>query len=296
MDIVDKELNEIIHKILPGAIYEQCFKIEAQTFPFYSFCQADPQDRWSDQMTERLESPTRNHFIDLYNRRIVLDGLNKKLSEENGCYLDMGCSSGYMLEDVLGRFSKVKAVGADYFQAGLLQCHQRLPDVPLFQADLVHCQFPDNLFDAISCLNVLEHLEEDDRAIQQLYRIAKPGGVVAITVPTMPGLYDMHDEVYGHLRRYELHNLERKVVSAGFKILRSNYFGFLIYPAFYVVKRISKIRFDQLSPDEKKQRAFSAIRDSGRCHFLDWLCRIEQALGGKLDYPFGLRGYIIAEK
>ena len=129
-------MNEMIHKILPGAVYEKGFKTNGRELPFYSFCQTDPQDRWSDQMIEQLEAPTKNHFIDLYNRKIVLNALREPLSREASCYLDVGCSSGYMLQDVLGHFAGVEAIGADYFPAGLLQCHERLPEVPLFQMDL----------------------------------------------------------------------------------------------------------------------------------------------------------------
>lgn len=247
-------------------------------------------------MTEQLEAPTQNHFIDLYNRKIVLEGMSQPLAREHCGYLDVGCSSGYMLKDVLAHFPNVQAMGADYFPAGLFQCHQRLPDVPLFQMDLTCCQFPNDLFDAISCLNVLEHLQEDDLAIRQLYRIVKPGGIIVITVPTMPGLYDMHDEAYGHLRRYDLNDLKKKISAAGFKIVRANYFGVFLYPVFYAIKKMTKIRSRETDLEEKKRKAFVAIRATERCHFLEYLCELERMLGKQCAYPLGVRGYVIAEK
>ena len=289
-------MNEIISRIFPGTLYDQGFKINGKIYPFYSFCQPNSESGWSDRMAEQLAEPSKNHFIDRYNRKIALDGIGNKLVDENCCYLDMGCSSGYMLEDVLRSFPKVNAIGADYFSAGLLQCHQRLPDIPLLQMDLVNCQFSDNSFDVITCLNVLEHINNDELAIDQLYRITKPRGVIVLTVPTMPNLYDMHDEIYGHVRRYKLNDLEQKICSAGFKILKSNYFGVFIYPVFYVIKKINKLKFDKLKFDEKKRRVFDAVRNTKKCFFLENTCYLEQSIGKKINYPFGFRGYVIATK
>jgi SAM-dependent methyltransferase len=247
-------------------------------------------------MAESLEEATRNHFIDIYNRRIAIDGIKSQLIKKDCCYIDIGCSSGYMLESVMSAFAHVNIFGADYFSTGLMQCHRRLPNIPLFQIDIIKCNLEDNLFDAISCLNVLEHIEDDYLAIKQLYRIIKPGGVVVLTVPTMPNLYDMYDEVHYHIRRYKLNDLEQKVCSAGFKILKSNYFGVFMYPIFYLIKKINKIKFDKLNFDEKKQKVFNEIRNTERYHFFKDICFLEQALGKKISYPFGFRGYIVAAK
>ncbi len=292
-----EKMNKIINRILPSAIYEQGFKINGQHFPFYSFCQPNSNDAgWSDHMTEQLEIPTKSHFIDQYNRKISLDLIKDKLINEDYCFLDIGCSSGYMLEDVSKNFPKVNVMGADYFVAGLLQCHQRLPHIPLFQMDLANCQFDDNLFDAVTCLNVLEHIQDDESALKHLFRIVKPDGKLVVTVPMGRCLYDMYDQVHYHVRRYQISELKNKMEAVGFNILKSNYFGVFIYPGFYLIKQINKKRFGQLSDDKKKQIVFNQIKDSSRAVFIKNLLSIEYALGKMIKYPFGIRGYVLAQK
>jgi len=288
-------MNKILERIIPGAVYKKGFIINGKTYPFYSFSQPNSENSWSDYLTEQLEIPSKNHFIDIYNRKIVFDSIKGKLVQ-GASYLDAGCSSGYMLENILDKFSEINIIGTDFFSSGLLQCHQRFPDIPLFQMDLVSCSFPDNLFDVVSCLNVIEHIPADASVIKQLFRITKPGGIVVLTVPTMPGLYDMHDEVYSHVRRYKLSELERMMERAGFKIVKANYFGVFMYPVFYAIKKINRMRFSKLSFAEKRQRVFNAIKKTGRCCFLEYACFIEQAIGWKINYPYGFRGYIVASK
>ncbi|MFH1903645.1 MAG: class I SAM-dependent methyltransferase [Candidatus Omnitrophota bacterium] len=289
-------MYEIISKILSGTLYDQGFKIDGKTYPFYSFCQPNSKTGWSDQMAEQLEKPSKNHFIDRYNRKVALDGIRSKLVGENCCYLDMGCSSGHMLEEVLKNFPKVNAIGADYFSAGLLQCHQRLPDIPLFQVDLVNCGFPEKIFDAATCLNVLEHIKDDTTALKQLFRIIKPGGKLVVTVPMGRRLYDIYDQVHRHVRRYKIGEFKDKIESTGFDILKINYFGVFAYPGFYLVKQTNKWRYRRANDDEKKQVVFKQIHDTMRSVLMEKLCSVEYFLGKRIKYPFGIRGYVIAQK
>ena len=289
-------MNEIVGRILPDALYDKEFKVNGKTYPFHSYCHPDSEAGWSDQMALQLEQPTKTHFIDRYNRKLALDGIKDKLANKGCRYLDMGCSSGYMLEEVLNNSPAVDPVGADYFSTGLLQCHQRLPDIPLFQVDLATCQFGNNLFDAVTCLNVLEHIKDDVSALRHLFRIIKPGGKLVVTVPMGRNLYDIYDQVLCHVRRYEMNELRNKVESAGFKILRCNYFGVFIYPGFYTVKIINRRRYHHATDNKKNEIVFKQIINTSRSTLMEKLCSIEYSFGKYLRYPFGIRGYVIAQK
>jgi ubiquinone/menaquinone biosynthesis C-methylase UbiE len=289
-------MNEIIGKILPDVLYDKEFKLGQGNYPFYSYCQPDSEAGWSNEMAIKLEGPSENHFIDHYNRKVALDLIRDKLESKGCLYLDMGCSSGYMLEDVLKNYPEADAIGADYFSAGLLQCHRRLPDIPLFQVDLANCQFSDNLFDAVTCLNVLEHIKDDVSALKHIFRIMKPGGELVVTVPMGPGLYDIYDEVHHHVRRYQMNEIKSKLKSAGFHILKNNYFGVFIYPGFYLVKIRNRKRYRQVTDNEKNEIVFKQIKDTSRSVLMEKLCGVEYSLGRRIKYPFGIRGYVLAQK
>ncbi len=88
--------------------------------------------------------------------------------------------------------------------------------------------FKDKQFDAIVCLNVLEHIQDDDKALKILNQLLKPGGILILLVPTHQFLYNEIDKLSGHFRRYEKNVLRKKLHQAHFEITslkRLNFIG-----------------------------------------------------------------------
>jgi SAM-dependent methyltransferase len=57
------------------------------------------------------------------------------------------------------------------------------PSRAMRQEDLTRLSFPDDAFDLIICVHVLEHIDDDASAIRELRRVLKPGGLSLIMVP-----------------------------------------------------------------------------------------------------------------
>ena len=74
--------------------------------------------------------------------------------------------------------------------------------------------------DAIVCLNVLEHIEDDEGAVRAFRRWLRPGGTLAVQVPAHPWLYGSMDRALGHHRRYTRRGLDALLGSGGFRLLR----------------------------------------------------------------------------
>lgn len=80
-------------------------------------------------------------------------------------------------------------------------------------------------YDLIICSEVLEHLENDEKAISKIHKHLRKGGKVIVTVPSKNaplhklGLADNFDKEVGHLRRYTMENLTRKIKRRKFRIL-----------------------------------------------------------------------------
>jgi SAM-dependent methyltransferase len=72
-------------------------------------------------------------------------------------------------------------------------------------------------FDIILCSEVLEHVPEDDKAVSELRRVLKPGGVLVVTVPYQKRFWAEDDEYVAHVRRYDPGELEQKLQHAGFQ-------------------------------------------------------------------------------
>lgn len=85
-------------------------------------------------------------------------------------------------------------------------------------------------FDTIVCMNVLEHIEDDRRTLQNFMILLRPGGKLILVVPAYQCLFNPLDSNDGHFRRYEKADLLTKMRDAGFQIMaesRFNLFGIL---------------------------------------------------------------------
>lgn len=90
-------------------------------------------------------------------------------------------------------------------------------------------------FDSAVLVNVLEHIEDDEQALRDLYDGLNPGGTVILFVPAFEGLYSDFDRAVGHYRRYRRDQLAGKVVHAGFEVLEARYVNPLGALAWWVV-------------------------------------------------------------
>ena len=174
---------------------------------------------WTDHLTDLHEATAgADHFIDVASRAHAVSEVARVASRPGAVILEVGISSGFLLNEMIARLPQATFIGADYTLGTLEKAAQRLPaDVPLLQFDLTECPLPSASVDAAVLLNVLEHIEHDTTALAQLHRILKPGGAVIIEVPAGEGLYDRYDKALLHWRRYGMSTLVRRVKDAGFQ-------------------------------------------------------------------------------
>src|SRR5205085_1526749 len=70
-------------------------------------------------------------------------------------------------------------------------------------------------FGLITALDVLEHIEDDVQAVDDMLAMLAPGGFLFITVPAFQQLWDRHDEINRHYRRYTVPTLRRLLSGRG---------------------------------------------------------------------------------
>ncbi len=79
-------------------------------------------------------------------------------------------------------------------------------------------------YDAVTLINVLEHIEDDAAFLSKLKVHLRPDGVIFIFVPAGPRLYSKFDALIGHHRRYTRSSLKKVVESTGFVVERMESF------------------------------------------------------------------------
>ena len=155
--------------------------------------------------------------------------------------LDAGCGSGRELQD-LAAYGSVYGVELDP-DAAAYAASRGLGEVRVGKVE--ELPWDAAMFDLITCLDVLEHLPEDHRALLELRRVSKPGGWLLATVPAYPALWSLHDRANHHFRRYSRRTLREAVVGAGWELRRMTAFNSLLLPPAALVRLAQRNR----SPD-----------------------------------------------
>jgi SAM-dependent methyltransferase len=249
---------------------------------------------WSDELTSLHEVSVGDvHPIDEASRAEAIRQLKLRLQGVNSpAILEIGCSSGYLLRDILSSLPRAIVVGADVVRAPLFRLAQSLPSVPLMRFDLLRCPLPDASFDAVVLLNVLEHIDDDVQALRQIFRLLKPGGFVVLEVPAGPHLYDNYDKALMHFRRYSMSGLVANLERTGFSVVRKSHLGYLIYPAFSYVKR----RNQRSAKQDLRLLVSEQAKNTSSSFFIRVAMRVEFFLGRFISYSYGVRCLVSAHK
>ena len=173
-------------------------------------------------------------------------------------FLEIGCGTGFVLLGIQQAFPDLVLSGGELFGEGISHAEMRLPNVTLFQMDARKIPF-EGEFDVIGAFDVLEHIEEDEWVISQMFRAVKIGGGIIVTVPQHRFLWSSIDEYSFHKRRYTREELVEKVEGAGFKIIRiTSFVSFLL-----TLMLISRVKYRTSS------RAFDPLAEFRIGHFLN---------------------------
>lgn len=115
----------------------------------------------------------------------------------------------------------------------------RVETVNRFFCDV--CDKYENSFDSVIYVNVLEHIEYDEKELSYVYKSLRQQGYILIFVPALSWLYSDLDKKLGHFRRYHKENLIRLIQNSGFNIIKVKYLDFTgiipWYIAFVLLKK-----------------------------------------------------------
>ncbi|MGZ8944488.1 MAG: class I SAM-dependent methyltransferase [Methylococcaceae bacterium] len=212
-------------------------------------------------------------------------------SPELKSFLEIGCGTGFVISAIAEQFPKVRLLGSEYLEEGLVYARQRLPSAEFTQMDARHIPYESEL-DAIGAFDVLEHIEEDEAVLQQMYKALKPSGVVCITVPQHRWLWSAVDEYACHVRRYDANELHQKVCKAGFEIIRSTSFVSALLPAMYLSRLLKRNKM-VVSKDAMAELRINPILNK----IFEWLLSFELTLIRiGISLPIGGSRLLVARK
>ena len=160
--------------------------------------------------------------------------------------LDIGCGPGLYFNEIMS-YSPSFYLATDYSDEYVKQTELLFNNTSacaarqfnLFSPDIP--KWMDEKFDYVFCFDVIEHLQDDKQALQNLYRISKStGACLLLRVPALQAVYGHNDEVIGHYRRYSMKSLYASLLDCGFKIEMMRYQNIAGLLPWFIIGRIRK--------------------------------------------------------
>jgi SAM-dependent methyltransferase len=255
----------------------------------------DASVNWSEDLEELHEDSSREHFLDVWTRRAMLMQLEGMLPRLP-VLADVGCSSGYLLEDLRAGHPDATLIGVDLVASGLRRAHALVPHARLAQADACALPLREESVDAALSANLLEHVPDDVRALAELRRVLRPGARAVVVVPSGPRLYDYYDSFLGHERRYGHGELAGKARGVGLEVVLDTHLGWLLYPPFWLVKKRNR-RLGPLAGERLRERVTRDIAGTSDSRAGRLACALEERmLRAGVRAPFGIRGLTVLRR
>jgi SAM-dependent methyltransferase len=148
--------------------------------------------------------------------------------------LNVGAATGATSE-MLSKFGEVTSLEYDEFCCKFLK---EKTGIEAVNASLTDLPFEDDSYDIICAFDVIEHIEEDSKAIEEIYRVLRPKGKYFLTVPAFQSLWSNHDVINHHFRIYRKNQINKLIVNKKLKIDDSTYFNFWLFIPISIVRFI----------------------------------------------------------
>jgi SAM-dependent methyltransferase len=200
--------------------------------------------------------------------------------------LEVGCGVGSILAQLKPREF---VMGVDVEDEMAAFAGQRFPDRRLYRfasLDISSLSAESRLmlkrqrFDTVLCINVLEHVLNDESAVAAMADVLEPGGTLALLVPAHPALYGQYDAMEGHFRRYTRASLRGLLARSGLDVVRLHRFNMAGAAGWWFQYRLLRQR----------------IHGQGHFKVLQAALPVLKALEARLKPPFGLSLVAVAKK
>lgn len=215
-------------------------------------------------------------------RREIIGKVLTPFLKPNIRMLDAGCGAGGNME-FMGKYGTV--FGIDISKEMVEYC--RTVGLKVSHGSVCNIPFEDGDFDVVLCLDVLEHIADEQVVVKELKRVVKPGGILIFSVPAFTWLWGKHDVQNNHFRRYNFNQLESLLKKSGLYVERSTYFNCFLLPAVWFFRR--------MLPKKSLETDFE-IGSGSLNQLLLSVLKLESFLLGFCNLPIGVSQVIISRK
>lgn len=199
-------------------------------------------------------------------------------------WLDIGAGYGSMLEAIQSFTDELDVI--EPYKEARIYLEKNFEINRVFSFNFPE-QIPEEKYSVVSMFDVLEHIEDDIKALRIINEeVLEKDGYLILTVPAYNWLWSSHDELSGHFRRYTRKDLMTKLNKTGFKIIKATYFNTLLFPVAVISRVILKFKKGQT--DLKMMPSFINS-------IFFRIFSLESLFLKRINFPFGLSIFIIAK-
>ena len=206
-------------------------------------------------------------------KKVILHGRNLNILEIGAGYGGMTC--------MLTKFGSVKAIEPYSDAASYLRDNLK---IETYHGTLESFTETER-YDLVTCFDVLEHVADDGKALSKMESLVNDKGFLVLTVPAYMFLWNRHDEINHHYRRYSRKELIKKI-PLSFIVKKASYFNTLLFP----MAILDKLLF------AKNKRSYSLNPNKLINGILYKIFSIEKLILQFANLPFGVSILLIAEK
>lgn len=184
----------------------------------------------------------------------------RSLADHKGLdVLNAGCGSGELSLQLAQAGHRVVGIdpGPEYIEIARENAARMNGGDCSFVVSSIEEFAPDRTFDCVMATDVLEHIEDDRAALAKLVSLARPGGLVILTVPAGQWLFGYHDVSLGHFRRYSRRSLCR-LTDDFCRVESIRYFGFTLIPVCYTYSKLLRKPYPVASSGDSKKNPVTA--------------------------------------
>ena len=173
-----------------------------------------------------------NHFW-MSSRRYFLRKIFETYSNYDDFILEIGPGTGYIAKYLIDCGYRNYSIGD--INRRSLDLSNKHNYTHKYQFNLSKSVFIDH-FNVVCLFDVLEHIDDNNLVVENIFKMLKNRGRAIITVPAHQWLWSKQDHIAYHRKRYEVKELKELLINNGFDILKANGFFFSLIPFMYLRK------------------------------------------------------------
>jgi len=171
-------------------------------------------------------------------RNLVVSQLTQNVTQPLRI-LDAGCGTGGMLHVLSKQFPNADLYGID-LSPEACEIAATKSSANIHQGTVESLPYPDNHFDVVVCLDVLEYDVSPAQVLSEIQRVLSANGILILNVPAFSWMYSYHDIAVGQIRRFNRKDLNDLLKQTTLKLNFQSYWNTILFPLMVFKRKMMK--------------------------------------------------------